>query len=147
MKYFLAFTLAASLFACDQVDQGSKTAHGQAAASDSTQLTTIQWIDSSKNFGKINEGQVLDVAFRFKNVGDKPLVIRHVRASCGCTEPNWPKEPIAPGAEGSITAQFNSSGREGMNAKDLYVEANTKGEQNHVVHFDVEVLKKQADNK
>lgn len=141
MKYFLAFALAVSLYACDQADQGAKAAHSTSTVSDSTQLTTIQWIDSVRNFGKIDEGQTLDVSFRFKNTGDKPLIIRSVRPSCGCTAADPPKEPIAPGAEGLITAQFNSSGREGTNSKDLYIEANTKGTQNHVVHFDVEVAK------
>ena len=142
MKYFLAFFLAASLYACDQVDQGAKAGHGKTAASDSSQLTSIQWIDSVRNFGKINEGQVLDVAFRFKNTGDRPLIIRSVRPSCGCTAADPPKEPVAPGAEGVIKASFNSTGREGMNSKDIYVEANTRGSENHVVHFDVEVMKK-----
>lgn len=141
MKYFfLVLCVAASLMACEDIDQTKNAAHGQ-AATNSAQFTTIQWIDSVKNYGKINEGQTLDVSFRFKNTGDKPLIIRSVRPSCGCTAADPPKEPIAPGAEGAIKASFNSNGREGMNSKDIYVEANTKGQQNHVIHFDVEVMK------
>jgi hypothetical protein len=142
MKYLLAFVAAACFIGCDYAD---KAPAGAAAASqealDSTKFTTIAWIDSTKDYGKITEGQKLDVSFRFKNTGDKPLIIRSVRPSCGCTAAEPPKEPIAPGAEGAIQASFNSQGREGINRKDLYVEANTKGTQNHVVHFDVEVVK------
>lgn len=141
MKYLLVFIIAAAVLACEDIDKTKNAAHGQTAATDSTQFTTIQWIDSTKDYGKINEGQTLDVLFRFKNTGDKPLIIRAVRPSCGCTAAEPPKEPIAPGTEGAIKASFNSQGREGINRKDLYVEANTKGTQNHVVHFDVEVVK------
>ena len=140
-NFFLVLCIAASVMACEDIDQTKKAAHGQAALDDS-QLTTIQWIDSVKSFGKITEGQTLHVSFRFKNTGDKPLIIRSVRPSCGCTAADPPKEPVAPGAEGTIKASFNSQGREGMNSKDIYVETNTKGQQNHVVHFDVEVVKK-----
>ena len=141
MRYLFLFVIATAVWACEDIDKTKNAGNGQAAATDSTQFTTIQWIDSTKDYGKINEGQTLDVSFRFKNTGDKPLIIRSVRPSCGCTAADPPKEPVAPGAEGLIKASFNSQGREGINRKDLYVEANTKGTQNHVVHFDVEVIK------
>jgi hypothetical protein len=141
MKYLLAFAFAACIISCDYAD---KTPNGGVTAQqpmDSTKFTTIQWIDSVKDYGKITEGQKLDVSFRFKNTGDKPLIIRSVRPSCGCTAAEPPKEPVAPGAIGTILASFNSQGREGLNKKDIYIEANTKGTQNHTVHFDVEVVK------
>lgn len=143
MKYFLALFVAAAIIGCDYAD---KTPQGAAAVSkealDSSKFTTIEWIDStSRDYGRINEGQKLDVSFRFRNTGDKPLVILAVRPGCGCTAAEPPKEPIAPGAEGVIKASFNSDGREGHNSKDIFVDANTKGTQNHKVHFDVEVVK------
>lgn len=141
MKYLLIFITAAFFLSCDYGDKPANGGSHTTDALDSTKFTTIEWIDSAKNYGKINEGQKLDVSFRFRNTGDKPLVIRSVRPSCGCTAAEPPKEPIAPGAEGVIQASFNSEGREGINRKDIYVEANTKGTQNHVVHFDVEVIK------
>jgi len=141
MKYLLALITAAIFIGCDYADKPANGGAGSKEAMDSTKFTTIQWIDSTKDYGKIAEGQKLDVSFRFKNTGDKPLIIRSVRPSCGCTAAEPPKEPIAPGAEGTIKASFNSQGREGINRKDIYVEANTKGTQNHVVHFDVEVVK------
>jgi hypothetical protein len=111
---------------------------------DTSQFTTIQWLDSTKDFGKIQEGQMLDVSFRFKNTGDKPLVIQRVQPSCGCTVAEQPKEPIAPGDEGLIRANFNSQGHTGINHKTLSVYANTRGRQNHSLRFAVEVEKKQS---
>jgi hypothetical protein len=142
MKYFLAFIAVAAFIGCDYAD---KTPSGKPLipkeAFDTAKFTTIEWIDSAKDYGKISEGQKLDVSFRFKNTGDKPLIIRSVRPGCGCTAAEPPKEPVAPGAEGIIKASFNSQGREGHNSKDIFIEANTKGTQNHKVHFDVEVVK------
>jgi len=68
---------------------------------DSARYTSIQWLDSTKDFGTIPEGQKVEVAFRFRNTGSTPLVITQVRPSCGCTIADQPKEPIAPGAEGA----------------------------------------------
>ena len=142
MKYLLAFIAASTFIGCDYAD---KTPAGNATipkeAFDSTKFTTIEWIDSAKNYGKITEGQKLDVSFRFKNTGDKPLIIRTIRPGCGCTAAEPPKEPVAPGGEGTIKATFNSQGKEGHNSKAIYIEANTKGTQNHTVHFDVDVEK------
>jgi Protein of unknown function (DUF1573) len=110
---------------------------------DSSKFTSIQWIDSARDYGKITEGQKLEVLYRFKNVGDKPLIIESVRPSCGCTVADPPKEPIAPGAEGEIKGSFDSNGKNGVQHKTLYVYANTKGSQSHELTFTVDVQKKQ----
>jgi Protein of unknown function (DUF1573) len=109
---------------------------------DSARYTSIQWLDSVKDFGTIAEGQKVEVAFRFRNIGATPLVITQVRPSCGCTIADQPLEPIAPGAEGHISATFNSQGHPGVNRKTLFVTANTKGSQNYSLHFSVVVNKK-----
>jgi hypothetical protein len=109
---------------------------------DSARYTTIQWLDSIKDFGTIAEGQKVEVAFRFRNIGATPLVITNVRPSCGCTIAEQPMQPIAPGAEGHISATFNSEGHAGVNRKTLFVTANTKGSQNYSLHFSVVVNKK-----
>ncbi|MBC8034918.1 MAG: DUF1573 domain-containing protein [Chitinophagaceae bacterium] len=109
---------------------------------DSTQFTTIQWIDSTKNYGSINEGQKLEVIFRFKNTGDKPLVIDMIKPSCGCTLVEKPEKPIAPGETGEIKGAFDSNGRPGQHHKTIFVSANTKGSTSHNLEFNVEVIKK-----
>lgn len=109
---------------------------------DSARYTSIQWLDSAnKDFGTIPEGRKVEVAFRFRNTGANPLVITQVRPSCGCTIADQPQEPIAPGAEGHISATFNSNGHPGINRKTLFVTANTKGSQNYSLHFTVVVNK------
>lgn len=105
-------------------------------------LTSIEWIDSTKNLGRINEGQKVQISFRFKNSGNKPLVIQSVRPGCGCTVADYPKEPIAPGKVGEITGAFDSQGREGLQHKEIFVSANTSGSSEHKVSFEVEVIKK-----
>jgi hypothetical protein len=93
---------------------------------DPATLTTIQWLDSTdKDFGKIKEGENLDVSFRFKNTGTKPLVISRVWAQCGCTVPETPQKPFAPGETGVIKASFNSTNKPGTNSKQVYMNANT----------------------
>jgi hypothetical protein len=140
MRYLLTCCLVAALVAgCKNNDKNGAAA---TTLTDSSQFTSIRWLDSSKDFGKIAEGQKLEVAFRFKNTGDKPLVIERVQPSCGCTVAEQSKEPIAPGAEGQIRATFNSQGRTGINHKTLFVYANTKGTTNHSLQFVVEVEKK-----
>lgn len=96
------------------------------AAADAENLTTVQWLDSVQNFGKVVDGEKVIITFHFKNTGTKPLIISNVQASCGCTVPSKPEEPIAPGAEGKITAEFNSEGRVGKATKNLTVQANIK---------------------
>ncbi|MBS1917290.1 MAG: DUF1573 domain-containing protein [Bacteroidetes bacterium] len=148
MRFFISIMFSSIFFvACNTKDTkagNNKTAKEQnAILRDSANFTTIEWLDStSKNFGKIPEGQKLDVAFHFKNSGTKPLIITRVQPSCGCTIAEQPQEPIAPGAEGVIRASFNSEGRTGVNHKTLFVFANTKGTQESQVQFTVEVDKK-----
>ena len=101
------------------------TAAPQQNTVDPATLTKVQWLDSmNKDFGKITEGKILDVTFRFKNIGNKPLVISNVSASCGCTIPEIPKKPFAPGDTGVIKATFNSSRKQGTQSKQVNVFAN-----------------------
>jgi len=77
------------------------------------------------DFGEIEEGTVAKHDFVFKNTGDAPLIITNAAGSCGCTVPEWPREPIAPGAEGTIHVEFNSQGRTGNQQKQVTISANT----------------------
>jgi hypothetical protein len=134
----VALLITGSLAGCHHGDKQAVAA----AMADSAKYTTIQWLDSSIDYGKIPEGKQLDVAFRFRNTGQTPLVIGRVQPSCGCTVAEQPDAPVAPGAEGRIRATFNSTGRTGVNHKTLFVTANTKGSQSYSLHFVVEVEKK-----
>lgn len=77
------------------------------------------------DFGTIVEGDAVEHIFKFKNVGSNPLVIHHAEGSCGCTVPQWPQEPILPGAGGEIKVKFNSQGKQGEQDKSVTISANT----------------------
>jgi hypothetical protein len=142
--YFL-LTLLIFAVACKNQGDAKHTASplpgATAAINDSANFTTVEWLDAEQNFGKVIDGETVLITFHFKNTGTKPLIIANVQASCGCTVPSKPEEPIAPGQEGLIKAEFNSSGREGIANKTLTVTCNTK-EQIHTLNFNGEVLSK-----
>ena len=114
-----------------------------ATNTDSSSYTDVQWLDTAKDMGTITEGEKLEVNFRFRNTGDKPLVIERVQPSCGCTVADPPKEPIAPGKEGVIKGVFDSNGKVGPNHKTLTVVANTRP-QEYILVFNVVVNKKEG---
>jgi hypothetical protein len=145
MKKLLVALFATGLFACQSADQTSTKVLTEEerleAARDSANFTTIEWIDSTtQDLGKIKEGQVLEVSYRFRNSGNKNLVIANVSASCGCTVPEKPEKPFAPGEEGVIKAKFDSRGRAaGMTEKQVFVTANTTPQKSMQLSFKVEI--------
>ena len=60
------------------------------------------------DYGTIEHNANGDREFKFTNVGKEPLIISNAVGSCGCTTPQWPKEPIAPGAKGTITVKYDT---------------------------------------
>lgn len=86
--------------------------------------TTIEIINTKHDFGTITEGDVVKHTWKVKNTGANPLVISNVQASCGCTAPSFTKDPIAPGAEGEVTLEFNSQGRPGKSDKNALIVSN-----------------------
>ena len=79
------------------------------------------------------------MAYRFRNSGNKNLIIEDVRASCGCTVPEKPEKPLAPGEEGVIKAKFDSKGRVGPQSKTVTVVANAIPIREFYLQFKVEV--------
>ena len=80
------------------------------------------------DFGTVPEGPSAVHDFEFKNTGKEPLIIQNASASCGCTTPFWPKEPILPGKKGKITVKYNTQGRVGPFRKDIYIQSNAKSD-------------------
>ena len=85
----------------------------------------ITFEKTTHDFGTITEGEVAEYHFRFKNTGNAELLISSAEASCGCTIPEYSKEPIAPGEEGYIKVKFNSEGRLDKFTKEITVLSNT----------------------
>ena len=74
-------------------------------------LTSLKFEETEHNFGEITEGDKVTHIFTFKNTGDEPLVISKAQGTCGCTVPDWPREPIAVGGTGEIKVQYDSRGK------------------------------------
>lgn len=76
------------------------------------------------DFGEIDQGDAVEYAFKFKNSGTDPLIITNAKGSCGCTVPEWPREPVAPGETGVIDVKFNSKGKKGKQNKRVTLTTN-----------------------
>jgi hypothetical protein len=98
------------------------------------------------NFGTIKQGDSVAHTFTFTNTGKEPLIISSASATCGCTVPNWPKEPILKGKTGEIKVIFRSAGKVGIQDKAVTIQSNAKNNP-AVVHMKgtVEVAKQAAD--
>ncbi len=77
------------------------------------------------NFGTIKQGASATYEFKFKNTGREPLIINEAHGSCGCTVPDYPKEPIKPNGTGTIKVTFNSTGKMGIQDKTVTVTYDT----------------------
>lgn len=86
----------------------------------------IKFKNESHDFGKVEEGTVATYTFEFTNTGTAPVVISNAQASCGCTTPEWTREPVMPGKAGKVTAAFNSAGRPGNFSKTVTVVSNSE---------------------
>ncbi len=86
----------------------------------------FKFTEEEYDFGEIKDGAIVGHTFRFKNVGDAPLIISKATAACGCTVPAWPKEPIPVGGNGEIQVQFDSSNKPGIQNKVVTITANTE---------------------
>lgn len=99
-------------------------ATGMASAQQKAVISAEQ---TSYDFGTIKEADgKVSHTFQIKNQGDNPLVITRVIASCGCTTPEWTKEPIAPGKTGDIKVTYDPAGRPGPFTKTISVYSNGK---------------------
>ena len=95
---------------------------------------SIKFENSTYDFGTFNEAEgKVTTEFQFTNDGDAPLVITRTAASCGCTTPEYPKEPISPGKSGTIKVTYNAKGRPGQFQKSVYVYANTDPEKTTLI--------------
>ncbi len=87
--------------------------------------TTVEFDKTVVDFGDITQGDQVSDVVKFTNTGNEPLIISSAKGSCGCTVPEWPKAPIAPGETGEIKIQFSSKGKKGKQTKTVTIQANT----------------------
>lgn len=86
------------------VTLGLSAQENQAVKTDSIIFETTVY-----DYATIEQGGNGTCEFKFTNKGESPLILSNVRASCGCTVPEWPKEPIQPGASGVIKVKYNTN--------------------------------------
>lgn len=84
---------------CNQTPEDSAKVHGE----------EIWFQEVLHDYGQIEEDSDGTWSFAFKNLGDEAIVINRVRSTCGCTIPDWPQEPIEPGASGEIAVKYNTA--------------------------------------
>ncbi len=94
-------------------------------ASESRTKTSVKFDKIEHNFGKMKQGDVVECTFKISNTGNEPLIIEEAHGSCGCTVPDYPKEPIPAGQTRDIKVKFNSAGKKGNQQKTVTVTANT----------------------
>lgn len=99
----------------------------------------IEFMKETHDYGTIKYGADGSCIFEFKNTGNEPLIISNAKGSCGCTVPEWPKEPIAPGEKGKITVKYDTK-RPGAINKSVTITSNASNEPTKVIRIKGNVL-------
>ncbi|NVN96375.1 MAG: DUF1573 domain-containing protein [Bacteroidetes bacterium] len=126
------FLLLISTIACKQNSNERLSAdlvnnpNSASGKQDTSGLPKFQFESDIHDFGKVIEGEKLSYSFKFKNIGNSDLIISTAQASCGCTVPEFPKDPIHKGEAGVITVTFNTAGKNGFQHKTVTLGANTQ---------------------
>jgi hypothetical protein len=99
----------------------------------------IDFTKDTHDYGTIKNGADGTCTFEFKNTGNAPLIISNAKGSCGCTVPEWPKEPIAPGAKASIKVKYDTS-RQGVINKNVTITSNAVNAAEKIIYIKGNVL-------
>lgn len=131
MRYSLALiTISIVLTACSrQTEIKTNIVENSATLENPEELNRLakfKFEETEVDFGSINEGEIVEHTFKFKNVGNEDLIITNVQTSCGCTASNWPRNAISPGETSELLVSFNSQGKKGLNTKEITVIGNTR---------------------
>lgn len=100
--------------------------HQMVTEAQSKPLTNLALSEAQFDFGKMKKGEQKEHTYEITNTGENPLIISQVKPGCGCTVPDYTKEPILPGKKGKITLKFDSSNFEGLVNKQAEVFANVE---------------------
>lgn len=136
-KLIFVLFAAAALTACNQSKADKVVAKAEEAAP--TELAenapVVKFEKEIYDFGVIEQGEKVTHDFKFTNTGKTPLIITDATATCGCTVPEFPKNPVKPGESGTIKVVFDSTGKLGMQDKQvtLVSNANPTPEKLHLV--------------
>lgn len=103
----------------------AKPANTAGKASQDRAKTSLKFDKIEHNFGKMKQGDQVECVFKVTNTGNEPLIIEEAHGSCGCTVPDYPKDPIPAGQTRDIKVKFNSAGKKGSQKKTVTLTANT----------------------
>ncbi len=92
---------------------------------DTINVAKMSFEQAKFKYGEVEEGTIVTHDFSFTNTGKAPLIISNAKSTCGCTVPEWPKEPIAVGETGVINVRFDTKGKKKYNTKPIFITANT----------------------
>jgi len=92
---------------------------------DTVNVAKMTFDQAKFKYGEVEEGSIVTHDFKFTNTGKAPLIISNAKSTCGCTVPEWPKEPIAVGETGVINVRFDTKGKKKYNTKPVFITANT----------------------
>ncbi|MCX6353107.1 MAG: DUF1573 domain-containing protein [Bacteroidetes bacterium] len=134
MKKLIIITAIASLALLNSCDEKKKLSTDVVEAAP----TSVKFSNPKHNFGKIEEGEKISYEYEYKNTGKNALVISMVTTPCGCTTPEYSKDPLDPGKTEYIKVTFDSKNKYGKQNKELTVIANTTPPES-VIEFTVEV--------
>jgi hypothetical protein len=115
--FLVVFALGAGMATAQQVT---------ASRNNKEAMAVFSWEQQTHDFGKIIKGTPVTHEFEFTNTGNTPLIIIGVKPSCGCTTPEWTKEPIPAGGTGYIKATYNAASPGAFN-KTITISANVNG--------------------
>ncbi|MBU1372336.1 MAG: DUF1573 domain-containing protein [Bacteroidetes bacterium] len=143
MKIFFisAFTMIV-LASCNQNQKANSTTQSETQTTEiSAEAAPVMKFDKDTyDFGKIVQGEKVSYNFTFVNTGKSPLIIKDAVATCGCTVPEPPTDPIQPGQKSKINVVFSSAGKMGLQDKVVTITANTIPSQTQI-HLIGEVVK------
>ncbi len=140
MKFAFPFLLVVLLGACAPegevtAAEGTAPPDGNAALirnpvaapvpEDTNRVARMEFREAEYAFGTVRAGTPVSHQFTFTNTGQVPLLITDARSTCGCTVPSYPREPIAPGEEGTIRVRFDTTNKRGRQRKPITLTANT----------------------
>ena len=137
MRHLIYITIAATaltLAACsskpsggtDQNAAGTTTETAKTVESETADKGEFKFDSAVFNFGTILEGEQVSTEFVFSNTGKADIIINKIETSCGCTVPEYDKDPVKPGAKGSIRVRFDSNGKSGTQYKTIRIFSNSK---------------------
>ncbi len=149
-KTFILAIAALSFAACRNANNQTSAAQSTVSVGNDTSKTAkvapadapvIVFERDIYDFGKIEQGEKVQHDFKLKNTGKTPLIVTNATATCGCTVPQKPGQPILPGKEGIVSVVFNSEGKMGMQDKVVTITSNANPSVS-TVHLVGEVLAK-----